>query len=149
MLFPIKSLPYRSKISIIQNQKDPVTFESVADHLFLCCDHFTAKENKKSELCLRSDLVFNYSLEYIFEVLNTGIAEIKLGRKSWRSQPCLPYLISRAKSEPPFADLIPITEFDKAELRRTLERMAETGLFTNDANSLFSSQYLFSKDYAQ
>lgn len=147
MLFPIKNLPLRSRASIFQYQRDPVTFESVADHLFLCPDHFTAKENRILELSLRSDLIFNYSLEYIFEVLNSGNAEIKLGRKSWRNQPCLPYLISRAKTEPPFAALTTVSESDKSNLRMILDRMAQAGIFSTEMDQIYGSNLRFNSDF--
>ena len=123
MLFPVKQLPPEVKLQIIEKSPDK-SLIPVIDHLFICPDHFGPCKNDKPELSLRSDSIFNYSFEYILEVLQKGQASFRRGRKGWRNLPSLSVLIQRNTSKPLFDDLPPVTDSTLAAVRNLFNNMA-------------------------
>jgi len=126
ILFPVKSLPLHVKRQILKLHDRGKEIGPVLDHLFLCPDHFGAKPGVKLELKLRSDTIFNYSFEYIHEILSSGQAVIRPGRKGLRHLPFLPTLISRCKNKPPFECPSPVDKVTLAAVRSLFGTMAST-----------------------
>lgn len=88
ILFPLKYFSSESKKKIQENF--PSLDNVPLDGLFLCCDHFgPAKINgrdTKLHLPLRSSAIFNYSLEYLKDIVDKGLANLRVGRNgAWTS----------------------------------------------------------------
>ena len=137
LLFPAKQLPPRVKAKVIEAYGNDEEFSSSLDHLFLCPDHFGPVKDNEPDLTLRSDSIFNYSLEYLLEVLDKGQATFRVGRKGWGQLPCLPFLIERSLSNPLFDDLKPVCEETLACIKGLLRNMAGNLV---DLNRLFSDE---------
>lgn len=100
ILFPIRLLPGKVEEVLCRQVSNISGF---TDELFLCCDHFSAASRSRLFFSLRSDQIFNYSLEYLSEIIQAGLCEIKSGKKGWGILNNLPTLISKCRNEPSFA----------------------------------------------
>ena len=108
LLFPIRDLPEGFKKEILKSAGKDHPISEVINDLFICPDHFGHLKNANLELSLRSDAVFNFSLEYLVEAIDSGKSKFRLGRKSLKNLPFLPHLIDRAKSQPSFVTPNPV-----------------------------------------
>ena len=108
ILFPVKSLPDL----VIKNIQESVPGipSDLLQKLFICTDHFGPANGVTLDPSLRSDTVFNYSLEYLNEILLNGSAVFRLGRKGWRNLPFLSMLEPTLKNKPPFTDPMPVDD---------------------------------------
>jgi len=125
ILFPVKDLPKRVKLEIIRNYGQEKDFALALDGLFVCPDHFGSAPGSNLELKLRSDSIFNYSLEYITEILRDGTGVFRRGRKGWKSLPYLPTLISRFKLQPWFDSPKPVTDTTLSVIESSLRMACE------------------------
>lgn len=138
MLFPVKHLPSIAKAAIITLYgKTDDDFVSILDQLFLCPDHFGAAKGISLELGLRSDALFNFSLEYLYDVLNNGHAVIRAGRKSWKNLEFLPTLVSLLKHKPAFVTPNPVNENTLAQVKSLLLGVAGS---SSNLDTMFSRQ---------
>ena len=139
LLIPVKFLPHSAKASIIGLCGDRVdhNFLSVFDQLFLCPDHFGEVSGAKLKLSLRSDMIFHFSLEYLYEVLEQGSAVIRAGKKGWVNLPYLPLLVSRLQFKPSFEDPFPVSESTFAAVKSLFNRNMDGGY--HNLSGLFAS----------
>jgi hypothetical protein len=121
LLFPVRSLPDKVKVNILRAHGRSHHLEGVLDNLFLCPDHFGPVPGVKLDLNLRSDSIFNYSFEYLLELLQSGKGIFRPGRKGWKHLPYLPTLISKCKNQPPFAEPEPVDESTLTAVRNLFE----------------------------
>lgn len=124
LLFPVKDLPGVVKKEI--ESLSGVTSE-IIDKLFICPDHFGPAKGVTLEPSLRSDTVFNYSLEYLQEVLENGKGVFRLGRKGWRNLPFLPVLASKLAGKPSFTSPLPVDDILFQALTATLRASNMSG----------------------
>ena len=84
LLFPIQALPSKTKEEIVSNF--PKLGRQI-DEFFICCDHFQTKVRASNDvvleapLALRSATIFNYSLEYLNQMLDEGLVVLKFGSR--------------------------------------------------------------------
>lgn len=134
LLFPTKSLPHRVKLDILRKapENSGLNYRHL-DRLFLCCDHFGIAKGAKLRHLLRSDRLFNYSYEYICEVLDNGKGCFQLGRKSWRTLKYLPQLISKSEIGPQFEDPNPVSNSTLAHIEGlkvfTMNTLSSSSMF--------------------
>jgi len=138
ILFPVKQLPYFVKEKIASFFSHQREYVSVIDKLFICPDHFGFKSNNGLDLSLRSDSVFNYSLEYLVEALNQNPNTFRVGRKGWKNLPYLPVLVSQLKDKPSFGDLPPVTSETLSLVAESLPEMSNNFSYETELDAILA-----------
>jgi hypothetical protein len=129
MLFPCKRLPQHVKNEIILNWPDQDLAGNI-DKLFLCPDHFGPSTNAKLPIKLRSDCIFSFSADYIFELLADGRATFRHGVKGMKKLHLASHLVSNVRHQPSFVDPKPASSLTLESIRRlfTMEGPSNEGL---------------------
>ena len=121
LLFPVCQLPKKVRTDIVLAYSKGYQLSEVLDKLFLCPDHFGPVPGCKLDLTLRSDSIFNYSFEYLLEVLDSGKGIFRPGRKGWKNLPFLPTLVSKCRYQPAFAEPKPVTPSTFSAIKNSLQ----------------------------